>query len=220
MGCVIEHEDNAPRQRPGGRAARVREAVHRAVLDVVAEHGVDKVGIPDVSRRAGVRDSSIYRRWGTRENLILDVMLAASERTLPLPDTGTLHGDLTALAIALIDYLETPLGYGLARALAFVTDTPEIDKARKAFWATRYRAIEPIISRAVARGELPPNADARIGLEMLIAPIHFRNLLTRERTDTEFAGQLATYVIRALKPGADARVGPGTYERTAAPRRR
>lgn len=174
--------------------------MHQAVLDVVAEQGVGKVGIPEISRRAGVRDSSIYRRWGTRENLILDALLAASERTLPVPDTGTLHGDLTALATALIDYLDAPLGRGLVRALPFITDSEEISEARKAFWDTRYRATELIISRAVVRGELPPDIDARIAIELLIAPIHFRNLLTHERTDDEFATQLATYVVRALQP--------------------
>jgi len=199
---VIEVEQAAPQRRPGGRAARVREAVHRAVLDVVAEQGVDKVGIPEISRRAGVRDSSIYRRWGTRENLILDALLAASERTLPVPDTGGLHDDLTALATALIDYLDAPLGRGLVRALPFVTDSEEIGEARKEFWDTRYHATERIISRAVARGELPPDTDARIAIELLIAPIHFRNLLTHERTDAEFAKRLATYVVRALQPGA------------------
>jgi AcrR family transcriptional regulator len=185
-------ELEVPKRRPGGRAARVREAVHRAVLDAVAEHGVDKVGIPEISRRAGVRDSSIYRRWGTRENLILDVLLAASERTLPVPDTGTLYGDLTA-----------PLGHDLARALAFVTDSEEISEARKTFWATRYRTTKVMIERAVARGELPPDTDARIAIELLIAPIHFRNLLTRQQSDAEFANQLATCVIRALEPSPD-----------------
>jgi AcrR family transcriptional regulator len=174
--------------------------VHRAVLDVVAEQGVDKVGIPEVSRRSGVRDSSIYRRWGTRENLILDVLLAASERTLPVPNTGTLHGDLTTFATALIGYLDAPLGHGLARALAFVTDTEEIGEARKLFWDSRYRAAEVMISRAVARSELPPDTDARIAIELLIAPIHFRNLLTRAGGDAALADQLATYVIRALQP--------------------
>jgi AcrR family transcriptional regulator len=197
---MTELEQVALQRRPGGRAARIREAVHRAVLDVVAEQGVDKVGIPEISRRAGVRDSSIYRRWGTRENLILDALLAASERTLPVPDTGTLHGDLTALATALIDYLDAPLGRGLLRALPFITDSEEISEARKAFWDTRYQATEAMISRAVARGELPPDTDARITIELLIAPIHFRNLLTRERIDAEFAKQLVTYVIRALQP--------------------
>jgi AcrR family transcriptional regulator len=197
---VTELDETVTRRRPGGRAARVREAVHRAVLDIVAEQGVDKVGIPEVSRRAGVRDSSIYRRWGTRENLILDVLLAASERTLPVPDTGTLHGDLTTFATALIGYLDAPLGHGLARALAFVTDTEEIGEARKLFWDSRRRAAEVMITRAVTRGELPPGTDARIAIELLIAPIHFRNLLTREGSDAELADRLATYVIRALHP--------------------
>jgi AcrR family transcriptional regulator len=197
---VTELDETVTRRRPGGRAARVREAVHQAVVDIVSEQGVDKVGIPEVSRRAGVRDSSIYRRWGTRENLILDVLLAASERTLPVPDTGTLHGDLTTFATALIGYLDAPLGHGLTRALAFVTDTEEIAEARKLFWDSRRRAAEVMITRAVTRGELPPGTDARIAIELLIAPIHFRNLLTREGSDAELAGQLATYVIRALQP--------------------
>ena len=119
---MTEVESIAAQRRPGGRAARVREAVHRAVLDVVVEHGVDKVSIPEISRRAGVRDSSIYRRWGTRENLILDTLLAASERLLAVPDTGTLHGDLTNFACELISYLDAPLGHALARTLASVTD--------------------------------------------------------------------------------------------------
>jgi AcrR family transcriptional regulator len=193
-------DEDEVQRRPGGRAARVREAVHQAVLDAVAEHGVEKVGIPDISRRARVRDSSIYRRWGTRENLILDVMLAASEHTLPMPDTGTLRGDLTAFAVQLIAYLDTPLGSGLARALAYVTDSEEIGEARKAFWTARYRATEPMISRAIARGELAPDADGRMIIELLIAPIHFRNLLTREHSDAELAEQLAKYAIRALQP--------------------
>lgn len=54
---------------PGPRTTGgITEAVHRAVLEAVTEQGVENVGIPDISRRAGVRDSSIYRRWGTREN--------------------------------------------------------------------------------------------------------------------------------------------------------
>ena len=177
--------------------------MHRAVLDVVVAEGIDKVGIPEISRRAGVRDSSIYRRWGTRENMILDALLAASERTLSVPDTGTLHGDFTAFGTALIEYLHAPLGSGLIRALPFVTDSEEIGDARKAFWEGRYRATELMISRAIDRGEVAPDADPRIAIELLIAPMHFRNLLTHEPMDAEFASQLATYVVRALQPVAN-----------------
>lgn len=198
-----ERDDAVPRRRPGGRATQVKEAVHRAVLDLVAERDVDVVGIPEISRRSGVRDSSIYRRWGTRENLIVDALLAASEGTVPVPNTGTLHGDLAAFATALIDYLGAPLGRGLARALAFVPDSKADAEARKTFWAARYRETMLMISRAVDRGELPPDTHARMAIELLIAPIHFRNLITHEESDAEFANQLATYVVRALQPGSD-----------------
>ncbi|MFE9789496.1 TetR/AcrR family transcriptional regulator [Nocardia salmonicida] len=196
---MSEAENVEPLRRPGGRAAKVREAVHHAVLEAVEEHGVDKVGIPDISRRAGVRDSSIYRRWGTRENLVLDVMLSASERTLPLPDTGSLCGDLTIFATALIAYLDTPLGAGLARALAFIADSEHIAQARNTFWEARYEANQPIVTRAVERGELPADAETRTVIETLIAPIHFRHFLTREPMDERFVEQHVIRVIRALQ---------------------
>ncbi|WP_280442515.1 TetR/AcrR family transcriptional regulator [Nocardia brasiliensis] len=196
---MTEPDSATPRRRPGGRSARVRESVHRAVLEALIEHGVERVGIPDVARRAAVRDSSIYRRWGTRENLIVEALLAYSEETLPPPDTGTLHGDLTAFAIELADYLATPLGGALARSMALISDSPEIEAARNTFWANRFSKIRPVITRAVDRGELPAGTDARQALELLIAPLHFRALLTRTPTTPVDADQLATLVTRALQ---------------------
>ncbi|MGW6725888.1 TetR/AcrR family transcriptional regulator [Nocardia sp. NPDC055029] len=195
-------DEDAPQRRPGGRSARVREAVHQAVLDAIIEHGVDRVGIPDISRRAGVRDSSIYRRWGSRENLLLDVLLEYSRRALPLPDTGTFRGDLAAFATELAAYLETPLGGGLSRALAYVTDTEEMAEVRNAFWDSRFLAVRPLFERAAERGEIPPDTDARFALELLIGPLHLRTTLTRQPAGADFVDQLASHVVRALQPDA------------------
>ncbi|QKT09204.1 TetR/AcrR family transcriptional regulator C-terminal ligand-binding domain-containing protein [Gordonia sp. X0973] len=177
----------------------MRDAVHRAVLETVIELGVAKVGIPEVSRRAGVRDSSIYRRWGTRENLLVDALLAASEHSLRVPDTGSLHGDLSAFAGALIDYLNTPLGDGLARTLAAIPDSEDTRSARDEFWASRLQTLLPMLTRAIERGELPPDVDGRTLIELVIAPIHFRHLLTRERPDHALASRLAATAIRAVQ---------------------
>ncbi|MEV6362845.1 TetR/AcrR family transcriptional regulator [Nocardia asteroides] len=192
-------EEDAPQRRPGGRSARVRESVHQAVLDAIVEHGVDRVGIPDISRRAGVRGSSIYRRWGSRENLILDVLLEYSGRVLPVPDTGTFQGDLAGLAAELAAYLATPLGGGLARALAYVTDTEEMAELRAAFWASRFRAIKPLFDRAIERGELAPDTDLWAAVELLIGPLHFRATLARQPVDADFTDRLAAHVARALR---------------------
>lgn len=172
------------------------------MLDAIIEHGVDRVGIPDISRRAGVRDSSIYRRWRSRENLLLDVLLEYSRRALPLPDTGTFRGDLAEFATELAAYLDTPLGAGLSRALAYVTDTEEMAEVRNAFWDSRFLAVQPLFDRAVERGEISPDTDARFALELLIGPLHFRTTLARRPAGADFVDQLASHVVAALQPGA------------------
>ncbi|MDI9933451.1 TetR/AcrR family transcriptional regulator [Rhodococcus sp. IEGM 1354] len=171
------------------------EAVHEAVFAAVVEVGVDKVGIPDISRRAGVRDTTIYRRWGTRENLILDVMLTGSERILRVPDTGALKDDLTAFATALDGYLASALGEGLIRVLASITDSPATAEARTTFWSQRLRSVQVIIHRAVERSEVPADVDAGLAIELLISPIHFRHLLTRQPCDREFIDSLVNAVM-------------------------
>ena len=86
-----------PARRPGGRSALVRAKVHQAVLDLLTERGTAELSIPVVAQRAGVNPTSIYRRWRTREGLLADVAMSRLERDLPLPDTGSLRGDLTAM---------------------------------------------------------------------------------------------------------------------------
>lgn len=186
----------------------MRGAVSDAVLHALAEQGADKLSVAEVAARAGVHETSIYRRWGTREKLIVDVLLGYSEQRLPIPDTGSIRGDLTALAGSLRDYLSTPLGTALTRTLASTGDDPVLAEHRTAFWSARHRQVGVIIERAVARGELPADTDARLALEALIAPMHFRVLLTREPLDDQLPGRLADLVLNGLaapESGADRR---------------
>lgn len=85
-----------PAAKVGGRSARVRAAVLAATLEAVSHNGADSLSIPDIARTAGVHETSIYRRWGSRENLVLDALLTYSQEQLPIPDTGSLREDLMA----------------------------------------------------------------------------------------------------------------------------
>src|SRR6476661_1140204 len=117
------------RPRPGGRSARVRRAVLDATLDVLHLHGMDGLTVAEVSTRAGVHETSIYRRWGTRENLMIDALLAY----------------LTSLAA----YLTTPQGNAFDRALAAAGDDPAASQARKQYWDTRHSLSGEIITRGI-----------------------------------------------------------------------
>lgn len=188
----------SPRPRPGGRSARVRSAVHGATLELIGECGVDKVSVVDVARRAGVHDSSIYRRWGSRENLIADTLLVHSEQMIPVPDTGSVRSDLVAFTASVAAYLSTPLGRTLTQTMAFITDNDATAASRRAFWQARYQAASPIIQRAIERGEVEPHTDPALALEMLIAPLHYRVLSTREPLHAEVVSQIVDFVVRAL----------------------
>lgn len=159
-----------------------------------------KVNIGRIAQRAKVHETSVYRRWRTREGLVLDALASYSDQSIPIPDTGTLHGDLSGLAANLATHLETPLGGALLRAMAAAGDDPESSQARTQLFRARYERAKPIVERAVERGELPADTDPRTPLEMLIAPLHFRSLFTRESLDDpDLPNLLADMVINGLR---------------------
>jgi AcrR family transcriptional regulator len=188
--------DQRPARRPGGRSALVRTKVHQAVLDLLAEHGTAELTIPVVAQRAGVNPTSIYRRWRTREGLLADVAMSRLERDLPLPDTGSLHGDLTAWAASAAADLARPEGRLFLLALiTSIPGTPQAQAERDQHLQRRIRAIRQVTDRAARRGENPPDpgtiADAVLG------PLYRRALWGTLPADPAYASSL---VDRLLGP--------------------
>ena len=188
----------AVRRRTGGRSARVREAVLKATLHAVAEHGADAVSISEIARQAEVHETSIYRRWPTKEHLVLDALLDYSEAKLPIPNTGTLRDDLVAFATAVTAYLDSPLGRTLARSMAVAGDDDTLAAGRAQFWRSRLDLASAMIARAKDRGEVPTDLDTATALELLIAPLHFRVLLTRQPIDEHDIAQLVDALLTGL----------------------
>ncbi|TMR96821.1 TetR/AcrR family transcriptional regulator [Nonomuraea basaltis] len=190
--------ETSVRRRPGGRSARVRRALFDATIEVLHQHGASGLTVREVATRAGVNEASVYRRFGTRENLMIEALLSHSEQLLPIPDTGSLHGDLVAFATEISAYVTSPLGSALLRVLAAAGDDPAVDRVREQFARGRFTLAGDIVTRAIARGELPDTTDARLVLEMLIAPLHLRALLTREPIDDEAPRRLADAIVRGF----------------------
>ncbi|MFJ9697071.1 TetR/AcrR family transcriptional regulator [Kitasatospora sp. NPDC101183] len=194
-----EEPEPTIRRRPGGRAARVRQAVLAAAMEALAEGGPARLSIADVAARAGVNETTVYRRWGSREKLALDAMLTASDEGMPVPDTGAVRTDLAAFARALADYLATPLGGAVARAAAFGAEDPELAESWQTFWRTRLDQVGAVVRRAVERGELPPGTDVDLAVELLCAPLQTRALLGHGRIEPDLPERLADLVLDGLR---------------------
>src|SRR5271156_6810992 len=166
------------RRRTGGRSARVRQAVLEATAQTVAERGADAVNIGEIARQAGVHDTSIYRRWPTKEHLIFDALLDNSRERLPIPDTGTLRADLVAYMALVINYSATPIAQALIKAMAVTHDDAPRAAGRAQFWQFRFDQTRVMLDRAVTRGELAPDSDPLAALELITGALYFRLLLT------------------------------------------
>lgn len=182
---------NEPARRPGGRSARVRAAVHKAVADLIAERGYGGCTVKDIAARAGVADTSIYRRWGDLNALLIDVALARLTDESPLPDTGTLHGDLTAYATQVARDITGPAGPAIPRLMAALSEAGPT--ARASFVEARSHQLATLITRAEKRGE-PAITTADI-LDHVLAPMYTRVLFGVNGVNEEFAEALVERLL-------------------------
>jgi AcrR family transcriptional regulator len=186
-------EDGGVRRRPGGRSARVSAAVRQAVDALQAELGPGGFTVADVARRAEVNPTSIYRRWGSLEAVILDVEASRLTDVSPLPDTGTLRGDLLTYARAAAADIARPGGLAFLQALIGARELS--DEQRLAPLLARAAQFQAMLDRALDRGE--PAHDPTAVVDCILAPIYLRFLLGLDVGEPD----LELFVDRVLASG-------------------
>jgi AcrR family transcriptional regulator len=171
-----------------------------ATLAELAAVGYAALTVEDVARRAGVHKTTIYRRWQDRDRLILDALTDHVAAEVPMPDTGTIEGDLRELARALVRWLQSTAGQAvIATMVSGVWQQPEIAETRRRFYVDRFQRAEPVIVRAIARGELPEGTNPAALIKAMIAPIYLCLLVTAEPIDEETADQAAAMALAAAR---------------------
>ncbi|MDE2421805.1 MAG: TetR/AcrR family transcriptional regulator [Gammaproteobacteria bacterium] len=189
-------------KQKNGRAARVVAAVHAATLDLLEKRGYDGMEIPEIAERAQVNKTSIYRRWPSKLELLLDVALAKLAVTVSIDDMGSLHAELTALLTMISSTLSTPLAKGMIRAFVVQDQHDEhVKQARIAFWDARFRASGAIVERAIQRGELPKSTQIRDFLECAASPVFYRVLISHEPMMEHDIQRIVEQTCRAFGSG-------------------
>ena len=142
-------------QRGRPRSEQADRAIMAAALELLAERGIAGMSIEEVASRAGVGKATVYRRWSSKGALALDAFLAEFRGQQPLPDTGSLRGDLHASLRAWVHAVtETPVAPNRSREACWrIRLTPQV-----ASNVSSGRAVNRLIS-AISR--MPPKSSAR-----------------------------------------------------------
>jgi AcrR family transcriptional regulator len=189
------------RRRPGGRTARNRAAVVAATLVELARHGYAGLSVENVAERSGVHKTTVYRRWGGVDGLIVDALDAADDDR-PVPDTGSLEADLRALAYEVVDTFGDSVRGAVPTAVVHAAFHSErAATALHAFLADRHGRAAGVVARAIARGELSGSVDAAAVVRSVTAPLYFRLFITGETVDREVAGQVVAATLAAVRAG-------------------
>ncbi|HEY1179423.1 MAG TPA: TetR/AcrR family transcriptional regulator [Phytomonospora sp.] len=177
-----------PTRRTGGRSARVRAAVHRAFTELLTERGYGNFAVGDVAERAGVADSSVYRRWGRLDVLLTDVIVDRLNTDWPVPDTGTLAGDLREFAFNVARGVNGPEALTVLRTVVALLGLDGGEELRRLFLSQRTAQIAAICARARERGEETPEAADVV--EILMAPMYFRYIFSGGPIDDDYVWKL------------------------------
>jgi AcrR family transcriptional regulator len=192
---------DGPVSRGRPRSQEADRAILTATVDLLAERGLDGMSIEEVAARAGVGKATIYRRWPSKGLLALDAFVVSFAEQQPLPDTGTLRGDLVA---ALSAWVRAVTGTSMGRMLTGLIAEAQHDPELRAAW--RDRVLEPLraqhrimLDRAVARGEIPSSVDQDVVLDLFFGSAQHRLLLGHLPLTEDFIYEVVDVILRGIE---------------------
>jgi AcrR family transcriptional regulator len=181
------------------RETRADQAILAAVLELMAERGVSEVRMNDVAERARVGKAAIYRRYRSRDELIA-AAVGALVSEIRVPNTGSTTEDLLAL---MRDAIEVYGNSVAARAMPSLVEAmsrdPELaDAVRSGFLAGRRTALQEVLERGVTRGDLRPDLDFELALDVLAGPLFYRLLVTGGPMDERLAEGVVQLIVQGF----------------------
>jgi len=198
--AVLAATDVARPSRGGRPRDPSRDGVIRAaILRLLADVGYGSLTMDAVASEAGVGKATIYRRWRTKQDLVVDTISDLNRDEATTPDTGSIEGDLRAMMRQMVAMITGPTGAATLSLLSTIPHQPALAEAFRhgpiAVWA---EAFATIWSNAEQRGEVQPGLAGSIVAESTSALMVQRWLLTGQPVDDAYADQVLETVVLPL----------------------
>jgi AcrR family transcriptional regulator len=187
--------DDAPRRgRP--RSKEFDESILAATLELAGEVGIKGMSMDELAQRAGVSKATIYRRWPSKEILVLQALQSAM-RPLDDVDTGAMVDDLRLCLGQMIARMSKKdrMNDVLPHLIEMATHDATLRTAVDDYVQNRRVPVRQVIERAIARGELAADTDIDTLVDALIGPIVYRRLLSGGVLDADFLDRLIELVL-------------------------
>ena len=196
---LTTRDGERPAEHRRGRPADTARdaAIRHATQELLAEVGYDRFTLDAVAARAHASKATIYRRWPSKAELVIDVV--GSLAPMPdLADRGSLEADIRAVlgAKEMVDDFRLGLMSGLVGVMARDSELARVFQQR--FLAPRARALRQLFERGVARGELSPDRDLDLLTAVFPAMLSHRALVMGKPIDPSYLRGVVEQVLLPL----------------------
>ena len=192
----IDQEDLIEEPRKGRPRDPSRdEAIIDAAVDVLIRDGYDRLSMEGVAAVAGVGKATVYRRWSSKAELVIDAM-ATLKPALDSIDTGSLDGDLKLMITASSSPLSQRLSEVMVSICSALPREPELLEAFKTrFTEPRIALISEMLERAQQRGDLGSEIDVAMAASLVPSLMLQRALMTGKPAGRTYAEQIVGSVL-------------------------
>ena len=192
----IDQEDLIEEPRKGRPRDPSRdEAIIDAAVDVLIRDGYDRLSMEGVAAVAGVGKATVYRRWSSKAELVIDAM-ATLKPALDSIDTGSLDGDLKLMITASSSPLSQRLSEVMVSICSALPREPELlDAFKTRFTEPRIAIITEMLERARRRDELGPEIDVAMAASLVPSLMLQRALMTGQPAGRAYAEQIVGSVL-------------------------
>lgn len=175
----------------------VQRRVLDAALDTLLAKRVGSFTLEGVAVRSGISAAAIRRIWPNTPELFSATLKTFGERYLPIPDTGTLEGDLLEYARSYAATLNSAVGRRMLDAIIVKREDWDLTDSRELFLVGRKSKVSTIIQRGIERGECPPETDTVLAIDMLATGLMLPVLFFDHKVDDAHCG----YVVKTILYG-------------------
>jgi AcrR family transcriptional regulator len=170
-------------------------AIIDATIEVLVRDGYDRLSMEGVAAAAGVGKTTVYRRWGSKAELVIDAM-ATLKTAVDSIDTGTLEGDVELLIAAACSPRSQRLQQVMVSICSALPREPDLLEAfRTRFTEPRIALIADMLERARSRGELGPEVDVAMAASLVPSLMLQRALMTGKPAGRYYAEQVVGSVL-------------------------
>ena len=176
----------AKTEQPGARApgrprsVEADRAILDAALDLFVRQGYEAMSIEGVAAQARVGKTTVYRRWTSKEELIVAAIDELIFDVVPI-ETGSLRDDLVGLLVSIQTVMTSSrAGAVFPRMAAHVAEGSPLGRAYlERVIEPRFAVLQEIVAGGIERGELPAGTDPELVRALLVGPVLMWKLMRR-----------------------------------------